>query len=74
MEYDFEKYLRENKMDMSIIAARRFACALREAIRVLDLTAGGYSLTKKAYYIETKEFLEKQLARFPKEPSDEDLY
>ncbi len=63
MEYDFEKYIKENKIDASVIDARRFAQAIREAIRVLDHSAACYKLTNKAYYLETKDFLEQQLAR-----------
>lgn len=63
MEYDFEKHLKENKMDISVVNARRFAGAVREAIKVLDQSAACYKLTNKAYYIDTKEFLEQQAAR-----------
>ena len=63
MEYDFEKSLKENKMDMSIVDARRFAVAIRDAIKVLDREAACYKLTNKAYYTDTKEFLEQQAAR-----------
>lgn len=63
MKYDFEKSLKENKMDISVVDARRFAVAIREAIKVLDREAACYKLTNKAYYLETKGFLEKQLAR-----------
>lgn len=70
MEYDFEKSLRENKMDISVVDARRFSVAIREAIKVLDREAACYKLTNKAYYLETKEFLEKQLARLEAIPEE----
>ncbi len=63
MEYDFEKSIKENKMDISVIDARRFAQAIRESIKVLDHSAACYKLTNKAYYLETKEFLGQQAAR-----------
>lgn len=70
MEYDFEKSLRENKMNISVVDARRFSVAIREAIKVLDREAACYKLTNKAYYLETKEFLEKQLARLEAIPEE----
>ena len=63
MEYDFEKSLRENKMDTSIVDARRFAQAVRAALRDLEREARCYKLTDQDYYLETKAFLEKQLTR-----------
>ena len=63
MKYDFEKCLNENRMDISVVDARRFAHAVRAAIRELENCAACYKLTNKAYYIETKGYLEKQLAR-----------
>ena len=63
MKYDFEKYLKENKLDISVIQARRFAVAVRKAIQEIDQAAGCYKLTNEPYYLETKTFLEEKLAR-----------
>ncbi len=63
MEYDFEKCLKENKLDISIIQARRFAVAVQRAIEEIDHAAGCYRLFKKPYYLETKTFLEEKLTR-----------
>lgn len=63
MEYDFEKRLRKDKMDMSVINARRFAQAIRTALKELEREARCYKLTEQDYYVETKAFLEKQLVR-----------
>ena len=63
MEYDFEKCLKENRMAMSVVNARRFAEAVRKAIEEIDQVAGCYKLTSEPYYLETKTFLEEKLAR-----------
>ena len=63
MKYDFENSLKENKIDMSVIDARRFAQAIKEALKGLEHSAACYKLTNKPYYVETKEFLEQQIAR-----------
>ena len=63
MEYDFEKFLREDKMELSVIDARRFAKAIRTALNSLKREGIVYNLIDKTYYIETIEFLEQQLAR-----------
>lgn len=63
MKYKFEEYIERNEMDISVIAARRFARAVREAIGDLEREARCYHLTNEPYYIEIQEFLQQKLAR-----------
>lgn len=63
MKYDFEQDLEQNLMSMQVIDARRFARAIRSAMRDLKREAGCYSLTKEPYYLDVQTFLEKMATR-----------
>lgn len=63
MKYDFENDLQQNLMSMEIVDARRFAVAIRDAMRSLKRDAGGYKLQGKDYYVDTQSFLEKMATR-----------
>ena len=63
MMYKFERALKENLLDMSVVDARRFGHAVRAAMRVLEREAACYSLCKEDYYLDTMAFLEQMEAR-----------
>ena len=63
MKYEFEKTLEDNKLDMSVINARRFAKAVHTALQDLEEEARCYHVTNEDYYLETKAFLENMLSR-----------
>lgn len=68
-KYDFEEYIERNEMNIAVVDAQRFAHALRQAMRDLEYAAGGYSLKRKAYYLDTMHFLKQMEARLSACPS-----
>lgn len=72
-EYQFEKYLKQGRLDQAVIDARRFGKAVRYALNEMEETARCYSLQKEDYYLDTKEFLEGLLKRLTAEPDNENL-
>lgn len=63
MKYEFEKCLERNEMSVSVVDARRFGRAIRDAMRMLKLEASCYRLTKELYYLEVQAFLEQMAVR-----------
>ena len=63
MKYEFEKDLDRNELSMSVVNARRFSRAVRDALDGLELEARCYGLKNEDYYLTTKAYLERLEAR-----------
>ncbi len=68
--YEFEKYLAKNSLDISVINARRFAVAIRQAMKLLQREAGCYKLNNEPYCVEINAYLEQMATRLEATPSD----
>lgn len=68
MKYEFEKDLERNELSMSVVNARRFSRAIRDALDGLELEARCYGLKDEDYYLEAKAFLEKMAVRLEARP------
>lgn len=71
MKYEFEKDLERNELSMSVVNARRFSRAIRDALDGLELEARCYGLKAEDYYLEAKAFLEKMAVRLEARPQEE---
>ena len=67
MQYEFEKHLANNEMHVSVADARRFARAIRSAMRSLEQEAMCYRLTNEPYYRDVQAFLEEKATRLEAE-------
>lgn len=63
MKFDFEKDIERNMLSMSVINARRFGRAVRDALDGLELEARCYGLKNEDFYLTTMAYLERLEAR-----------
>lgn len=63
--------LEQGLLSIDVVNARRFARAVRDALRGLELDARCYGLLKEDYYLATKSYLERMEARLMADPEVE---